>query len=359
MTLYIRPVSFVESPQRHDGRTERLAGTMLWFAQVEWIQDGTRRLIDTAAVPVAIDTLSADEKNRAAAIWRNLTSPRAALTVGERVLRLDQPHIMGILNITPDSFSDGGRFVDDAEAAAAAGVHMARDGASLVDVGGESTRPGAPVVWEGDEIARIQPVIERLARSGTPVSIDSRKAAVMEAALVAGAHMINDISALLHDPNALDVARAHDVPICIMHAPSQGADPHEGGSYGDAALEVYDWLEARVEALIEAGIERSRLIVDPGLGFGKSVAENAAILNNLTLYHGLGCPILVGASRKRMIGALSNEAPADKRLGGSLYLAVKAIEAGAQIVRVHDVPETVQAARIWRGLRDAALTARA
>ena len=359
MTLYLRPTAFIDSPQRHDGAGERLAGTMLWFGAVEWIEDGTRRMVAAADMPAQIDALSGDRQARARTIWRNLTSPRAALTLGERVLRLDQPHVMGILNMTPDSFSDGGRFTDDPAAAAEAGVAMAQAGASLIDVGGESTRPGAPTVWEGDEIERVRPVVERLARSGTPVSIDTRKAAVMEAALAVGAHLINDVSALLHDPRALEVAKASSVPICIMHAPSQGANPHEGAAYVDAALDVYDWLERRIAALVEAGIDRARLIIDPGLGFGKSVADNAALLNNLSLYHGLGCPLLVGASRKRMIGALSNEAPADKRLGGSLFLATKAIEAGAQIVRVHDVPETVQAARVWRGLRDAALTARA
>ena len=359
MTLYLRPTAFIDSPQRHDGAGERLAGTMLWFGAVEWIEGGARRMVATADVPGEVEALSGGQQARARAIWRNLTTPRPALTLGDRVLRLDQPHVMGILNMTPDSFSDGGRFTDDVEGAAAAGVAMAGEGASIVDVGGESTRPGAPVVWEGDEIERVRPVIERLARSGTPVSIDTRKAAVMEAALQAGAHMINDISALLHDPRALEVAKASSVPICIMHAPSQGANPHQGGAYGDAALEIYDWLEARIAALVEAGIDHARLIVDPGLGFGKSVADNAAILNNLTLYHGLGCPLLIGASRKRMIGAFSNEAPADQRLGGSLFLAAKAIEAGAQIVRVHDVAETVQVARVWRGLRDAAVTARA
>ncbi len=359
MTLHLRPVSFVESPQRHDGAVQRLAGTMLWFAQVEWIADAKRRLVAAQDVPGEIAALPGAMQDRAAAIWRNLTTPRAALTLGDRVLRFDQPHIMGILNITPDSFSDGGRFTDDVAGAAEAGVTMASEGASIIDIGGESTRPGAKPVWEGDEIARVLPVVERLARAGTPVSIDTRKAAVMEAALSAGAHMINDISALLHDPRALAIAKASTVPICIMHAPSQGADPHEGGDYGDAALEVYDWLEGRIAALVDAGIAVARLIVDPGLGFGKSVTENAAILNNLALYHGLGCPLLIGSSRKRMIGALSNEATADQRLGGSLFLAMKAVEAGAQIVRVHDVPETVQAVRVWRGLRDAGVTARA
>jgi dihydropteroate synthase len=142
-----------------------------------------------------------------------------------------------------------------------------------------------------------------------------------------------------------------------MHAPSQSSDPHKNDGYHDVLFDVYDWLEERVDALVAAGIARQRLLIDPGLGFGKSLSDNLVLVNNLSLFHGIGCPILFGASRKRMIGALSNEAPADARLGGSIFLAMKAVEQGAHIVRVHDVPETVQAIHVWRGLRDSALTA--
>jgi dihydropteroate synthase len=234
---------------------------------------------------------------------------------------------------------------------------MAASGAAIIDVGGESTRPGAPLVWEGDEIKRIEPVIARLARAGHAVSIDTRKAAVMQAALGAGAGMINDISALLYDDRALEVAKASSCPIVLMHAPSQGSDPHKNDGYHDVVCDVYDWLEQRVEALVAAGIDRQRLLIDPGIGFGKSLADNLALVNHLALFHGIGCPILFGASRKRMIGALSNEAEASERLGGSIFLAMRAVEQGAHIVRVHDVPETVQAIHVWRGLRDAALSA--
>jgi dihydropteroate synthase len=215
------------------------------------------------------------------------------------------------------------------------------------------------VVWEGDEIARVQPLIQRLAASGTAISIDTRKAAVMEAAVGVGATMINDISALLYDDRALEVAKALNVPVVLMHAPSQSSDPHKGGDYDDVVLDVFDWLEQRVDAVEAAGISRDNILLDPGIGFGKSLADNLAIINNLSIYHGLGCPILFGASRKRMIGALSHEAPVEQRLGGSIFLAMKAVEQGAHIVRVHDAAETVQAVQVWRGLRDAALTARA
>ena len=270
-------------------------------------------------------------------------------------MRLDQPQVVGIVNATPDSFSDGGRFAD-AEAAAAAGGAMAADGAAIVDVGGESTRPGAKPVWEGDEAARVVPVVERLAASGAAVSIDTRKAAVMEAALEAGAGMVNDVSALTWDPRAAETVAAAACPIVLMHhrgAPeTMQDDPHYDRP---VALEVYDWLAGRIAAAAAAGIARDRIIVDPGFGFGKTVRHNLELMNHLALLHGLGCPLMVGASRKRTIGALAGEAPADRRLAGSLALALKAAEQGAQLIRVHDVPETVQALRVWRGLRDAAL----
>jgi dihydropteroate synthase len=181
----------------------------------------------------------------------------------------------------------------------------------------------------------------------------------MEAAVAAGATMINDISALLYDDRAAEVAKAKCVPVVLMHAPSQSSDPHKGGDYGDVVTDVFDWLEARVDAIEAAGVPRNMILIDPGIGFGKSLADNLAIINNLAIYHGLGCALLFGASRKRLIGALSNEAPVEARLGGSVFLAMKAVEQGAHILRVHDVAETVQAVQVWRGLRDAALTARA
>lgn len=352
---YLRPIYFIDSPQQHEGSSARLAGTMLWFAAVELIhRDGKTKT--RSIVPVAqCGTLP----DAAKPIFARLTSARTPLQMGTRTIRLDQPQVMGILNLTPDSFSDGGKHSDDPAQAATAGIDMCAAGASIIDVGGESTRPGAPTVWEGDEIKRVQPVIERMASAGIAISADTRKAAVMLAVLAAGATMINDVSALLYDEMALSIVAACGVPVVLMHAPSQNNDPHKGGDYEDVLLDVYDWLENRVAEVEAAGVDRSRIVIDPGIGFGKSLSDNLTIINNLALFHGIGCPILFGASRKRMIGALSNEAEVDARLGGSLFLAMKAIEQGAQIIRVHDVAETVQAIHVWRGLRDAALTAAA
>jgi dihydropteroate synthase len=275
---------------------------------------------------------------------------------GARTIRLDQPQVMGILNLTPDSFSDGGKFMDDPEVANAHASAMLEAGAALIDVGGESTRPGAAAVWEGDELKRVIPAVERLARAGAAISIDTRRPAVMEAALLAGAHVINDVSALRHDPRSLEFAARSGAPVVLMHAPGDGEDLHADAPYTDVVLDVFDWLAERRDAALAAGIARDRIVLDPGIGFGKTIADNLALINALPLFHALGQPLLLGASRKRMIGALSNEAPAHQRLGGSVALAVKGMDAGVQLLRVHDVPETVQALRVWRGLRDAALT---
>ncbi len=181
---------------------------------------------------------------------------------------------------------------------------------------------------------------------------------MMQAAIGAGAGLVNDVSALSWDPQAASVVAAAGVPVVLMHHQGDPATMQDAPRYGDVLVEVYEWLEARIAAAEAAGIDRAKILVDPGIGFGKTVAHNLALINGLSLFHGLGCGLLVGASRKRMIGALSNEAPADQRLAGSLALALKAAEQGAQILRVHDVPETVQALKVWRGLRDQALTPR-
>ncbi|MEH6829109.1 dihydropteroate synthase [Parasphingorhabdus sp.] len=360
--LYLKPVGLVDSPQWHGDKNSRLNNSLIWFSQIEYlvIENGRpnlRGLVNITQWPEWSKALPEPLAVRAAAQFANLTRQHAALKCGERVLRFDQPHVMGILNITPDSFSDGGKHQDDPDKAAEAGLAMAVAGASILDIGGESTRPGADPVWEGDEIKRVVPVIERLAHCGAVISIDTRKAAVMEAAIAAGAELINDVSALLHDKRSLDVAGVSGRPVVLMHAPSSGKDPHKSDGYGNIVTDTLDWLEQRISDVVAAGFEREKIIVDPGLGFGKSLADNLALMNNIAMFHALGQPLLIGASRKRMIGALSKEAPVDKRLGGSIAFAHHAIQQGSQIVRVHDVPETVQALQVWRGMRDAGLTA--
>jgi dihydropteroate synthase len=351
----LRPTAFVDSPFGHDGKVARLAGGMNWFAAVELMQiDGTKRVsTDLVSVEGVEDRLDGDM----AAQWKALTAPRAALQLGERTIRLDQPQVMGIVNATPDSFSDGGQF-SDASAAADAGANMAAQGAAIVDVGGESTRPGAKPVWEGDEIERIVPVIRQLAAGGAAVSADTRKADVMTAAVEAGARMINDVSALTWDGRSAGVIAASDLPVVLMHHKGPPETMQQDPHYDDVLVEVYLWLEERIGSAEAAGIKREHILIDPGFGFGKKVAHNLELMNGLALFHSLGCPVVIGASRKRTVGALSGEAPVDRRLGGSIAFALKAAEQGVQILRVHDVSETVQALRVWRGMRDQALTPR-
>jgi dihydropteroate synthase len=353
--ILLRPTAFVDSPFGNDGKVARLAGGLNWFAAVELIRlDGHSRRSHELVPVNGIEERFDDDM---AAQWQMLTSQRPPLRLGERLIRLDQPQVMGIINVTSDSFSDGGRFAD-AAAAAEAGADMASQGAAIIDVGGESTRPGAKPVWEGDEIERVVPVIRQVAGSGAAVSIDTRKSDVMTAAVEAGARMINDVSALTYDERASSVVAASRLPVVLMHHEGSPETMQDDPHYDDVLVEVYLWLEERIRAAQEAGIQRECILVDPGFGFGKKLAHNLELMNGLALFHSLGCPLVIGASRKRTIGALSGEAPVERRLGGSVAFAVKAAEQGVQILRVHDVLDTVQALRVWRGMRDQALTPR-
>ncbi|WP_043829212.1 dihydropteroate synthase [Muricoccus aerilatus] len=260
---------------------------------------------------------------------------------------LGRPLVMGVLNVTPDSFSDGGKHFDPRAALMAADA-MLTAGADMIDVGGESTRPGAPPVDAETEMARVLPVIRAIARDA-PVSVDTRHAATMRAALEAGAEVVNDVTALRHDPEALAVAAEAGCSVVLMHMPgTEPATMQEHAHYADVTLEVTEFLAGRIAACEAAGIPRERIAVDPGIGFGKTMEHNLELLDRLPILLGLGCPILVGASRKRFIGTLSGlKAPAD-RMAGSLGVAVSAATRGAAMLRVHDVAETVAALRLWR-----------
>ncbi|MDP3906925.1 dihydropteroate synthase [Novosphingobium sp.] len=356
-THYLRPIALAESPQSEEGAAVRLAGGMVYASRFALIVREGGKVVSRERFGVReLEAALPDLPEAVREQWDNLRRAHAPLQCGARTVRLDQPQVMGILNVTPDSFSDGGQFMDDPAVANAHASAMLEAGAALIDVGGESTRPGAAAVWEGDELKRVIPAVERLAAMGAAISIDTRRPGVMEAALAAGAHVINDVSALRHDPRSLEFAAGSGAPVVLMHAPGEGEDLHGAADYTDVVLDVFDWLAARCAAALAAGIARDRIVLDPGIGFGKSLADNLALMNALPLFHALGQPLLLGASRKRMIGALSNEVPAHHRVAGSVALALKGMDAGVQLLRVHDVPETMQALRVWRGLRDAALT---
>ncbi|MCQ0971735.1 dihydropteroate synthase [Paracoccus sp. TK19116] len=272
------------------------------------------------------------------AVIEALTAPRAPL-VG---LSLDRPRLMGIVNATPDSFSDGGAYEPLEQAR-----RLTADGTEILDIGGESTRPGATELPVEEEIARVRPVIASM-RYAAPVSIDTRKAAVARAALDEGAVMVNDVSGFDFDPALAGIVADAGVPVCLMHA--QGLPDHmqDDPRYDDVLLDVYDALEQRVERAEAAGISRDRIVIDPGIGFGKTMAHNLAILRRISLYHGLGCAVLLGASRKRFIGTIGGAENAAERMPGTLAVTLAAVAQGVQVHRVHDVAEVRQALALWR-----------
>jgi dihydropteroate synthase len=262
---------------------------------------------------------------------------------------LRRPLIMGILNLTPDSFSDGGSLPGLA-AILDAGRAMMAAGADILDIGGESTRPGAALVSPEEEQARILPAIRALAEAGAVISVDTRNAATMAAALASGARIVNDISALAHDPHAARLVAETGAPVILMHMRGTPVTMSDLAAYRDIGAEVATELAARIGVALGAGVSRDAIAVDPGLGFAKVGAQNVTLLQNLGPLRAQGFPLLIGLSRKGFVGALSNEPVARRRIGGSVAGALFALTQGAAILRVHDVPETVQAVRVWQAL---------
>lgn len=313
-----------------------LAGGPLRFAWAQRLERGRPpSLVPASAIP--------DD------VLARLTAPRQ-LPVAPRAP--GWPLVMGILNATPDSFADGGRHVAP-DAALAAAAAMVAAGADIVDVGAESTRPGAATVAEAEELARLAPLWPGLAGLPVPLSVDTRKAGVMAAGLAAGAAIINDVSALTHDADAALVVAGAGAWAVLMHHQGAPATMQAAPHYDDVLLDVFDWLEGRIAAAVAAGIARQRLMIDPGIGFGKTAAHNQALVRGLALLHGLGVPVLFGASRKSLISHVAGGVPVDQRLPGSLALALAAAGQGVQLLRVHDVAETVQALALWLGCNPA------
>jgi dihydropteroate synthase len=329
MTDYFRPI-LRSDPARFDGELVLACG---WtrFDRVEHLRRGhAPEIISVADLPPAV-------RDR-------LTHPRPS------IMKLDwsRPRLMGILNVTPDSFSDGGRFLRHRDAVAHA-RRMAESGAEIIDVGGESTRPGAWVVDPAEEFSRVGPVIAELAGS-VALSVDTRNAGVARQALAAGAGLVNDVSAMTHDPKMAPVVAQTGAALCLMHSAGDPATMQADPRYGDVLLDVYDALEARVTAAEAAGIARGRIMVDPGIGFGKTVEHNLALARRIALFHALGCVVLLGVSRKRFIGAISGTEKADQRVPGSMAVGLAAISQGVQVLRVHDVAETRQALALHMAL---------
>lgn len=332
MTTVWRPIPWLGAPR--PAHALRLAGGSAWFADVALHTRGA------APELLRADTLPAGVAER--------LSVRRPDLLG---LSLDRPRLMAVINVTPDSFSDGGRHFRAADTVASA-LAMIEAGADILDIGGESTRPGAAPVSVEEEIARVVPVITALRAGGVaaPISIDTRKAAVAAAAFAAGADLFNDVSALGHDPDSAALAARSGRPVCLMHAQGDPRTMQDAPHYEDVLLDVHDYLAARIAAAEAAGIPRARLLVDPGIGFGKTVAHNLTLVRGLAALHDLGCAVLLGASRKRFIGAIAGVGEAAARGPGSIAVALEGLRQGAQVIRVHDVAETRQAMALWLAL---------
>lgn len=328
MKVYYRPL--VQTDQSRPNSARTIAGGWCWFDCAERLERGQpAKIIPASDIP--------------ADILRAIVQPRPPIAG----LAMDRPRLMGVLNVTPDSFSDGGQF-DQPDRAVAHGLDMVKAGADFIDIGGESTRPGATVVPASAEIARTQPVIEAIHEHSTvAISVDTRKAAVAAAALAAGACFVNDVSALAYDAELPEIIARSGAPLCLMHARGSPETMQEDPKYDDVLLDVYDYLSERISFADRCGISRDRITVDPGIGFGKSVTHNLALMRGLSLFHGLGCPILLATSRKRLIGTLAGEPDAQRRTPGSIALALAGITQGVQISRVHDIAEMRQALSVW------------
>jgi dihydropteroate synthase len=351
--LWLRPLALLSgraaSVALAEGRALALAGGGSAFAMVELLGR-----LGSGEVVAALGTIAevrrwAAERGAATAARlerqiERLVAPRAAWAG----LGLDRPLIMGIVNATPDSFSDGGEFLAP-ERAIAHGRALAAAGADILDVGGESTRPGAAPVAAEEETRRVEPVVRALAGAGFVVSIDTRNARTMAAATAAGARIINDVSALSGEPESLAVAARSGAAVALMHMQGEPRTMQANPTYSLASLDIVEYLEARVAACAAAGIDRARVVVDPGIGFGKHTAHNLEIMARLGLLHALGCGVLLGISRKSLIAAV-HEAEPKARIPGSLAGALHALSQGVQMLRVHDVAETRQAIATWRAV---------
>jgi len=328
------------------GAAFALAGGDSAFTQAEYIRRAGPRIIERRVVSVdELATLASFDPYTRARLDFILPQrpPGAGLT-------LDRPRIVGILNVTPDSFSDGGSYHAPADALDHA-RRMKVDGADILDIGGESTRPGAQEISLQEELDRVIPVIEKLHAEGLgPLSIDTRHGAVMTAAIAAGAGLINDVSALTHDPASLEIAAASNLPVILMHAGGTPEVMQDSPEYDDVVLDVFAMLEGRIQAAEANGIARSRIIVDPGIGFGKTRAHNIALIQNLAAFHGLGCPVMLGASRKSFMKDLPGGAVPENRVPGTISATLWGMAQGIQFHRVHDVAAVKQAMTLHENL---------
>ena len=328
MNSYFRPIVRTGSPRSKNSIF--LAETKYWISEAEEIKLGeTANLISINDVPDW---------------WKKRWLEKRSDILG---MEFGFPKLMGILNVTPDSFSDGGQHFK-LEAALNQAKFMEENGVDIIDIGGESTRPGASTIPILEEIKRIEPVIKGIAaRSKIPISIDTRKSEVASAARRAGASMINDVSGFTFDPNLLFYCSKYKLPVCVMHMQGSPEYMQNNPKYENILIEVFDFLENQIAMLVQAGVSKDRIIADVGIGFGKNLKHNLTLIKNISLFHGLGVPLLLGVSRKSIIGNVAKVKKLSDRVHGSISLAINALGQGVQLFRVHDVAETKQAFDLW------------
>ena len=308
-----------------------IAGGKSWFTEAEVLsRNKNSSIIDIKDIPV--ETL------------KNITGSRPNFAG----LNMRSAHVMGVLNVTPDSFSDGGQY-NEVSAAIDRGKKMIEEGASIIDIGGESTRPGADFVDRFSELNRVSPVVDGMVNLGI-ISIDTRKADVARAGILKGAKIFNDVSSLSFDPRSLNVLAETGASVCLMHASGDPQTMQVNPFYDNVLLDVYDFLSSKVKLCLDAGIDISKISIDPGIGFGKTLEHNLLLIRGLSLFHGIGCPILLGVSRKRFIGEIGKAQNTADRLGGSIAVGLEGLRQGVQMLRVHDVIETVQAVRLFEAV---------
>ncbi len=345
--LYLEPIAFLYGAPARDAVTMgaalplgrdgvAFAGARLWEGEPGAVKHAT----------VRITTLLALRDAGVRDLLDKITSPRSPIAG----ISMAAPAVMGIVNVTPDSFSDGADL--DTTAVIAKAKALFAEGADVLDIGGESTRPGAQGVALQEELRRVIPVVEGLADVGAPLSIDTRKGAVMQAAARAGAQILNDVSALTHDPRALQDAASLDRPVILVHARGQPDTMQQAATYQDVVVEVYNELEQRIAACLAGGIPRARLLIDPGLGFAKKASHSLALLRHLSIFHGLGVPIVVGASRKGFLGAITGTVSPRERAPESIAASLTAASQGAHILRAHDVRATKRSLEVWRAVHE-------
>ena len=331
MENYYRPIPSTD-PMRPE-QAYSFAGGPLWFSHAEKLSRSQPALV-MPAQEVPDNWLKT---------WTCHRPPIMGIS-------FSTPKIMGILNVTPDSFSDGGQYAKS-DSAFKEAREMVKAGADIIDVGGESTRPGADLISSDVEIDRTVPVIKQISQNlSKPISIDTRKAAVAKAAVAAGAGLVNDVSGFTFDDALLEFCASKKLPVCVMHAQGDPTTMQDQPKYADVLLDIYDFLHSQIAKLVAAGIPKDAIIADPGIGFGKTLQHNLTLLNKISIFHGLGVPILLGASRKGFIGKVSGEKDAQSRVGGSIAAALTAVSQGVQIVRVHDVAQTRQAFAVWQSI---------